>query len=165
LVVHRALFEKNGKPPGARPLPEVADHISETERNSGDAERDSKDVKMFAFLRSQLESRHPQTYLGLITDVRNFGFFVDVTGLGMSGLVPVSGLSDDFYQFEVRNGGQLIGRRTRRLFKLGDKVEIQIAKVDRFKRQVDFKLADNRRPALSGQDRRDKRRPRRDQSR
>jgi transcriptional accessory protein Tex/SPT6 len=105
---------------------------------------------MFAFLRSQLDSRHPQTYLGLITDVRNFGFFVDVTGLGMSGLVPVSGLSDDFYQFEVRNGGQLIGRRTRRLFKLGDKVEIQIAKVDRFKRQVDFKLADNRRPALSG---------------
>jgi ribonuclease R len=165
LVVHRALFDNNGTRLGAQPLPEVADHISETERNSGDAERDSKDVKMFAFLRSQLESRHPQTYLGLITDVRNFGFFVDVPGLGMSGLVPVSGLSDDFYQFEVRNGGQLIGRRTRRLFKLGDKVEIQIAKVDRFKRQVDFKLADNGRPAPSGRDRRDKRRPRRDQSR
>jgi hypothetical protein len=51
------------------------------------------------------------------------------------------------------------------LFKLGDKVEIQIAKVDRFKRQVDFKLADNGRPALSGRGRGDKRRPGRDQSR
>jgi len=72
--------------------------------------------------------------------VRNFGFFVDVTGLGMSGLVPLSGLSDDFYQFDATRG-QLLGRRTRRVFKLGDKVEVQIAKVDTFKRQVDFKLA------------------------
>ena len=76
----------------------------------------------------------------LVTDVRNFGFFVDVTGLGMSGLVPLSGLSDDFYQFDATRG-QLVGRRTRRVFKLGDKVEVQVAKVDTFKRQVDFKLA------------------------
>ena len=75
-----------------------------------------------------------------MTDVRNFGFFVDVTGLGMSGLVPLSGLSDDFYQFDATRG-QLLGRRTRRVFKLGDKVEVQVAKVDTFKKQVDFKLA------------------------
>jgi ribonuclease R len=129
------------------PIQEIAEHISEMERNSSDAERDSKDVKLFAYLVSQLQSERPQSYNALITDVRNFGFFVDVTGLGMSGLVPLSGLSDDFYQFET-NRGYLIGRRTRRIFKLGDRIEVQVAKVDRFKRQVDFKLADQGQPTL-----------------
>jgi ribonuclease R len=139
LVVHRTLFQQPGQPVSSGSLKEVADHISETERNSDDAERDSRDIKMFAFLSAQLKSANPTRYPALVTDVRNFGFFVDVTGLGMSGLVPCSGLSDDFYQFDAKLS-QLIGRRTRRVFKLGDKVEVQIAKVDTFKRQVDFKL-------------------------
>jgi ribonuclease R len=140
LVVHRALFQPQGQRVAARSLKEVADHISETERNSDDAERDSRDVKMFAFLNAQLKSAHPTRYAALVTDVRNFGFFVDVPGLGMSGLVPLSGVSDDFYQFDAARG-QLVGRRTRRVFKLGDNLEVQVAKVDTFKRQVDFKLA------------------------
>jgi ribonuclease R len=138
LVVHRALFAAPGSTSNSHTLPEIADHISETERNSSDAERDSKEAKLFAFLLSQIENQR-QTYAALITDVRNFGFFVEVPGLGMSGLVPLSGLSDDFYQFEQRQS-HLVGRRTRRVFKLGDRVEVQVAKVDRFKRQVDFKL-------------------------
>jgi ribonuclease R len=140
LVVHRALFQQPGQRVAERPLQEVAQHISETERNSDDAERDSRDVKMFAFLNAQLKSAHPTRYPALVTDVRNFGFFVDVTGMGMSGLVPLSGVSDDFYQFDPTRG-QLVGRRTRRVFKLGDKIEVQVAKVDTFKRQVDYKLA------------------------
>jgi ribonuclease R len=140
LVVHRALFLQPGQRVAERPLQEVAQHISETERNSDDAERDSRDVKMFAFLNAQLKSAHPTRYPALVTDVRNFGFFVDVTGLGMSGLVPLSGVSDDFYQFDPTRG-QLVGRRTRRVFKLGDKIEVQVAKVDTFKRQVDYKIA------------------------
>jgi ribonuclease R len=139
LVVHRALFQPPGSRLAAAPLPVVADRISETERSSDDAERDSRDVKLFAFLLGQLESGQLQRYAALITDVRNFGFFVDVTGLGMSGLVPLSGLTDDFYQF-YPDKAQLIGRRTRRVFKLGDRIEVQVAKVDRFKRQVDFAL-------------------------
>ncbi|MCX6926548.1 MAG: ribonuclease R [Verrucomicrobia bacterium] len=140
LLVHRALFQEPNQRVAARSLKEVADHISETERNSDDAERDSRDVKMFAFLNAQLKSPQPPVYPALVTDVRNFGFFVDVTGLGMSGLVPLSGLSDDFYQFDATRG-QLLGRRTRRVFKLGDRIEVQVAKVDIFKKQVDFKLA------------------------
>lgn len=140
LVVHRALFEPVGKQLAAGALQEITGRISETERNSDDAERDSRDVKLFAFLLAQLKSTHPQHYLGLITDVRNFGFFVDVPGLGMSGLVPLSGLTDDFYQFDsIRS--QLVGKRTRRVIKLGGQVEVQVAKVDTFKRQVDFVLA------------------------
>ena len=80
LVVHRALFDKNAAPTSTS-LKEIAEHISDTERNSADAERDSKDVKLFAFLKAQLESGEPVQYPALVTDVRNFGFFVDVPGL------------------------------------------------------------------------------------
>ena len=57
-------------------------------------------MKLFAFLNTQLRSPNPPRYPALVTDVRNFGFFVDVPGVGLGGLVPLSGLSDDFYQFE-----------------------------------------------------------------
>lgn len=154
LLVHRSLFPETGHPASKQALQAVVDHISETERNSDDAERDSRDVKLFAYLNLQLESGAPQSYPALVTDVRNFGFFVDVPGLGMSGLVPLSGLTDDFYLFDQQRG-QVVGRRTRRVFKLGDRVEVQIAKVNTFKRQVDFKLTatPGQRPAPSARSR------------
>ena len=98
LLVHRALFDD-----GQTSLPvlkEAAAHISTTERNSADAERDSKDIKIFAFLKAQLKSGQAQKYPALVIDVRNFGFFVDVSALGMSGLVHLSSVEDDFYVFE-----------------------------------------------------------------
>jgi ribonuclease R len=138
LVVHRALFQASHGP--THSLKETAEHISDTERNSADAERDSKDVKMYAFLKAQLEMPKPPVYPALVIDVRNFGFFVDVPGLAMSGLIHCSSLTDDFYEFDEARG-TLTGRRNRRVFRLGDKVEVQIAKVDSFKKQVDFRLA------------------------
>jgi len=138
LVVHRALFQSDHNTRGS--LKETAEHISDTERNSADAERDSKDVKLYAFLKAQLATAKPPRYPALVTDVRNFGFFVDVPGLAMSGLVHCSSLTDDFYEFNEARG-TLTGRRTRRVIRLGDKVEVQIAKVDSFKKQVDFRLA------------------------
>jgi len=138
LVVHRALFQKGHT--AGKPLKEIAEHISNTERNSADAERDSKDVKLFAFLNAQIASGNLQRYPALVTDLRNFGFFVDVPGLAMSGLVPLSTMEDDFYIFdEVRN--LLIGRRTRRMIRLGDKLDVQVARVDTVKKQVDFCVA------------------------
>ncbi|MEI6077195.1 MAG: ribonuclease R [Verrucomicrobiota bacterium] len=138
LVVHRALFAPGSAQKGS--LKEIAEHISVTERNSADAERDSKDVKLYAFLRGQLASGTPQKYPALVTDVRNFGFFVDVPGLAMSGLVPLSTIEDDFYVFDEARRN-LVGRRTRRVIKLGDQITVQVAKVDAFKKQVDFCLA------------------------
>jgi ribonuclease R len=138
LVVHRALFDKNAPKAGA--LKPIAEHISVTERNSADAERESKDVKLFAFLRAQLESDEPIPYPALVTDVRNFGFFVDVPGLAMSGLVPLSTIQDDFYVFD-EGRRNLVGRRTRRMIRLGDRLTVQVAKVDSVKKQVDFCLA------------------------
>lgn len=145
LVVHRALFDKQ---PGSRTaLEQTAQHISLTERLSADAERDSKDVKLFAFLAAQLKSGRRQQYPALVTDVRNFGFFVDVPDLAMSGLVPLSTVEDEFFVFDERRN-LLVGRRTRRVIRLGDRVIVQVAKVDRFKKQVDFQLA---RPSPSAQ--------------
>jgi ribonuclease R len=138
IVVHRALFDKNAAKEGV--LKQIAEHISVTERNSADAERDSKDVKLFAFLKAQLASGEPQKYPALVTDVRNFGFFVDVPGLAMSGLVPLSTIEDDFYVFDEARRN-LVGRRTRRMIQLGDRLTVQVAKVDTFKKQVDFCLA------------------------
>lgn len=140
LVVHRALFDQKAGAPSA--LKEIADHISITERNSADAERDSKDVKLYAFLRAQLKSGRLEQYPALVTDVRNFGFFVDVPGLAMSGAVPLSTVEDDFFVLDARQN-LLVGRRTRRVIRLGDKVTVQVAKVDTFKKQVDFRLAPN----------------------
>jgi len=144
LVVHRALFDKSPAPLAA--LKQTAEHISVTERNSADAERDSKDLKLFAFLNAQLKSGRPEHYPALVTDVRNFGFFVDVSGLAMSGLVPLSAVEDDFFVFDVARN-QLVGRRTRRIIRLGDKVTVQVAKVDSFKKQVDFRMVPMARPS------------------
>ncbi|MEZ5387785.1 MAG: ribonuclease R [Prosthecobacter sp.] len=137
LVVHRSLFDKVELQPGlAR---EIADHITTTEKNSADAERDSKDVKLYAFLKAQLASKKPQHYAALVTDVRNFGFFVDVPDLGMSGGVPLSAIPDDFFMFDPASS-QLVGRHTRRVIRLGDNVVVQIYKVDSEKKHVDFQL-------------------------
>ena len=138
LLVHRALFERIPVPKDA--LAEVAVHLSVTERQSADAERDSRDAKLHAFLGAQLRSRRPVVYSALVTDVRNFGFFVDVTELGMSGLVPLSTIEDDFYMFDAAQG-RVMGRRSRRIIKLGDQVEVLVARIDARKKLVDFCLA------------------------
>lgn len=138
LVVHRALFGKDAG--SVEGLTGTAEHISFTERNSADAERDSKDVKLFAYLTAQLKAGTPVEYPAMVTEVRNFGFFVDVPDLAMSGLVPLSLVTDDFFVFDsVRQ--ILTGRRSRRVIKLGDNIIVQVAKVDSYKKQVDFRLS------------------------
>jgi ribonuclease R len=104
-------------------------------------------VKLFAFLKAQLASVRPVRYPALVTDVRNFGFFVDVPGLAMSGLVPLSTVEDDFYVFDAARNN-LVGRRTRRTIRLGDQLTVQVAKVDSFKKQVDFRLVEDRKPVV-----------------
>ncbi|MCX7867139.1 MAG: ribonuclease R [Limisphaera sp.] len=156
LVVHRALFEPRALPPLVE-LESLAEHLSTMERNSADAERDSREVKLFAHLEEQLRSGRPTPYPAMVTDVRNHGFFVDLPTLGLSGFVPLSAMKDDFYVFDsARN--QLQGRRTRRRIRLGDSLSVVVARVDRFKKQVDFA------PAAPSAGRARERRPRRSDS-
>jgi ribonuclease R len=141
LVVHRSLFDKVELQVGI--AKQIADHISTTEKNSSDAERDSKEVKLYAYLKAQIASKKPQPYAALVTDVRNFGFFVDVPDLGLSGVVPLSAIPDDFFIFDPATR-QLTGRHTRRVIRLGDNLVVQVYKVDSLKKQVDFMLVPSR---------------------
>ena len=141
LMVHRVLF-KDGAFTAAE-MKEIADHISTTERNSSDAERDSREVKLHAFLIAQLKSGRPRTYEALVTDVRNFGFFVEVSALGLSGMVHLSAIRDDFFIFDPARSA-LFGKHSRQVIRLGHRVTVQVHRVDTFKKQVDFKLVEER---------------------
>jgi ribonuclease R len=151
LVVHRSLFAGHGDAAGA-PLRQVADHLSATERNSADAERDSKDVKMHSYLLDQIRSGQPTRYAAQVTSLRDFGFFVDVTGLGMSGLVPLAMLEDDHYHHDAATK-QIRGRGKRRAIRIGDHIEVEVAKVDAARKMVDFRLAGTARPQAPGRSR------------
>ena len=153
LVVHRALGRDGppGRPtrsasapyPNIAQLASIAEHISSTERNAADAETDAALMKKLEFFQQQLAGRNPQIFSASVVDVRNYGLMVELPDALITGLIHVSSLTDDFYVFEPARH-QLIGRRSRKRFKAGDKLSVFVARVDVFKRQVDFAIAPSR---------------------
>ena len=158
LVVHRALG-RDGTPlpsaprsterrsrSGARYQPDmaeitsIAEHISTTERTAAEAEGDAVLMKKLEFFQRQLDERKPQIFRASIVDVRNYGLMVELPEALVTGLVHISSLMDDFYVFEPARR-QLIGRRSRKRFKVGDELSVFVVRVDAFKRQVDFAIA------------------------
>jgi ribonuclease R len=151
LVVHRALGRVGGlrRPDAATRRPyhpdmseiaSIAEHISATERNAADAEIDAAQMKKLEFFQLQLDQRNPQIFRAAIIDVRNYGLMVELPDALITGLIHVSSLTDDFYLFEPARR-QLVGRRSRKRFKIGDELSVFVARVDTFKRQVDFAIA------------------------
>jgi len=151
LVVHRALGRDAPlqRPDGAaRPLHQpdmgeiasIAEHVSTTERNAADAEIDAAQMKKLEFFQRQLGEGNPQIFSATIVDVRNYGLLVELPDALLTGLIHVSSLADDFYVFEPARR-QLIGRRSRKRFQVGDNLSVFVARVDQFKRQVDFAIA------------------------
>jgi ribonuclease R len=118
----------------------IAEHISATERTAADAEVDAIQMKKLEFFQRQLDARNPQIFRATIVDVRNYGLMVELPDALITGLVHVSSLTDDFYLFEPARR-QLIGRRSRKRFSVGDQLSVFVARVDIFKRQVDFAIA------------------------
>jgi ribonuclease R len=118
----------------------IAEHISATERNAADAEIDAAQMKKLEFFQRQLDQRNPQIFRAAIIDVRNYGLMVELPDAMITGLIHVSSLTDDFYLFEPARR-QLIGRRSRKRFSVGDQLSVFVARVDVFKRQVDFAIA------------------------
>jgi ribonuclease R len=110
---------------------------------AAEAEIDSVKMKKLEFFQRQLDARDPQIFRAVILDVKNYGLLVELPDVLLSGLVHVSSLTDGFYVF---NAGQrrLIGRQSRRQFSVGDQLRVLVARVDIFKRQVDFAIADER---------------------
>src|SRR5262245_53488580 len=125
---------------GPAEIASIAEHISTTERNAADAEIDATQMKKLEFFQQQLAGRKPQIISATIVDVRNYGLMVELPDALLTGLVHVSSLTDDFYVFEPARR-QLVGRRSRKRFRVGDKLSVFVARVDVFKRQVDFAIA------------------------
>jgi ribonuclease R len=153
LVVHRALGSvrspsaPDGLPrlrdpyhPNMAEIASIAEHISTTERNAAEAEIDAAMMKKLEFFQQQLAGRKPQIFSATVVDIRNYGVMVELPDALLTGLVHVSSLTDDFYVFEPARR-QLIGRRSRKRFTVGDKLSVFVARVDLFKRQVDFAVA------------------------
>ena len=150
LVVHRALALLTGDEKrarlGAAELTAVAAHISLTERVAADAERESVKLKKLEYFQNLLHERRaeagdePTSFPAVVVDVRNYGLLVELPDFVLSGLVHVSELDDDFYQFDnVRM--RFVGKRTRKVYQIGDHINVTVANVDTFKRQVDFRVA------------------------
>jgi ribonuclease R len=144
LIVHRTLAERNLP---RRPkidigqVESMAKHISDTERNAADAEIESVRLKKLQFFQQQLEMRNPQVFRAAVMDVRNYGLVVELPDALVSGVVHVSTLGDDFYRFDAVQR-RLIGRRTNRRYSVGDEIRVFVARVDTFKHQIDFAIAD-----------------------
>src|SRR5437764_7193098 len=146
LEVHRALAERDLPRRSSRAMPQlsaIADHISATERNAAEAEIDAVKMKKLEFFESQLEARNPQIFDAVVIDVRNYGILVELPEILLTGLVHVSTLADDFYIFSTAQR-RFIGRQRRRSFAVGNKLRVHVARVDQFKRQIDFAIADLR---------------------
>jgi ribonuclease R len=144
LVVHRALGSntaaRRSYRMGMAEIASIAEHISTTERNAAEAEIDATQMKKLEFFQQQLAGRKPQIFSATVVDIRNYGVMVELPDALITGLIHVSSLTDDFYVFEPARR-QLIGRRSRTRFSVGDKLSVFVARVDVFKRQVDFAIA------------------------
>jgi ribonuclease R len=120
-------------------LESLGEHISITERNSVDAERESVKTKLLEYYDRELQKETKQSFKAIITDVKNHGLFVELTDSLAFGMVHISTLDDDFYHPNAE-GTALIGRRKKRTYSLGQYIMVQVERVDRFKRQIDFRV-------------------------
>jgi ribonuclease R len=116
-------------------IPEIAEHCSITERKADDAEREFIQLKKVEFMKDKLG----EVYDGHVTGVASFGLFVELKEYFVEGLVPTKYMDDDHYTFHEKRHF-FKGRRTGKVYRLGDPVQIQVVRVDRDRREIDFVL-------------------------
>ena len=136
-VVVRALVERQPVPEswGGDGLQSVAEQSSAREQAAAEAERDSVEMKKIEFMERHLGDRFAGTIAGVVA----FGFFVLLDDYFVEGLVHVNALRDDYYEFRGEEYS-LVGDRKGRRFRLGDRVRVQVARVDKEERKIDFQL-------------------------
>lgn len=151
LVVHRVLddhmakmgIESASDGPAVKytqaQLQSLSEHLSITERNSTEAEREFAKTKLMEFFEREIEKQEKQSFDAIITDLRNHGLFIELRDTLTFGMVHISTLEDDFYL--LNNEGTVItGRRTKKSYTLGQSIKVQVERIDRFKRQIDFRM-------------------------
>jgi ribonuclease R len=143
LLVHRSLIRAYDLGPGglsaeeeAR-LEEISDHISQTERISAEAERNSIDRFASAFLSQHMNA----TFTGRISGVTNFGLFVKLDESGVDGLVPIRSLPNDYYIHDERQHA-LIGRGNKLVYRLGAPVRVIVTETDPLTGSTLFEILD-----------------------
>jgi ribonuclease R len=140
LVVHRVLRElRHGRGTPERredlddALPEVARHTSAMERRAQEAERELLQWKKVRFMADKVGD----VFTGYITGVAPFGLFVELVEHFVEGLVHISTLADDYYRFDEQ-ARVLFGERSKKIYRLGDQVRVQVVRVDLHRRQVEL---------------------------
>lgn len=144
LVVHRALQsvlvnrpEKPAKVAKLQKLEEIAQHISDTERNSAEAENATKRMKLMEYLMQVSRSGKSPTFEALVTDVRRMGVFVEIMEMQVKGLVKKEDFPEGRWQLDT--SGMRYGLRgTQVELKLGQRVKVKIRRVDMERQLVDF---------------------------
>jgi ribonuclease R len=143
LVVHRILKEllqsrkgeEKRRQQWLRRLPEIAEHSSQRERVAMEAEREIVDRKKVQFMRDKIG----QEFNGYISGVLPFGIFVELEDFFIEGLVHLTRLPEDHYQFlEMKH--TLMGEHRKKAFRLGDRVRVRVEAANLERRQVDFGL-------------------------
>jgi ribonuclease R len=144
LIVHRTLREfRHRQMDDERreqltdDMPEIARHTSERERRADDAERELVQWKKVRFMADKVGDE----FEGYVTGVSAFGFYVELIEHFVEGMVHVSTMADDYYRF-VEKSHLLKGENTGKVYRLGDKVTVQVIKVDMERRQIDLGVAE-----------------------
>ena len=139
IMVHRLLdhYLKGGESKSHKKYEARCKHSSEMERKAMNAEWASIKYKQVEFLSDKIG----EVFEGVISGVTEWGLYVELTGCKCEGMVPMRDLTDDFYDYDEDNY-RLVGKKTGRQFQLGDEVEVEVARANLAKRQLDFLLVD-----------------------
>ncbi len=135
MMVHRLLqyYLDKGKSVGKKDFEEKCKHTSEREKRAADAERASIKYKQVEFM-SLAENK---VYDGIITGVTDFGIFVEIVETKCEGMTRLADMKDDFYELDEKNY-RVIGRRRKKIYRLGDEVKVRIKKTDVDRRLIDL---------------------------
>ena len=142
LQVHRQLDRllRRKKPVAQKDeLMALGDHCSKMERRAEMAERELIKLKVLTYL----SERIGECFEAIITGVADYGFYAQAEKFPAEGLVHISSLVDDYYWYDT-DSYTLQGQRTGRRFRLGDRVRVEVARVDLVRRLLDFRLADEK---------------------
>ena len=140
LMVHREIIrslilEEENTRPDLETLQSIAERSSLREKEAAEAERASVALKKVEFMEKHLG----EEFIGQISGVAAYGFFVTLDTYFVDGLVHVNSLRDDFYLLD-RDAHAIIGERGQRQYRIGDRVRVQVSRVDKEARHVDFSL-------------------------
>ncbi|MCC8174798.1 MAG: ribonuclease R [Odoribacter sp.] len=140
MMVHRLLdrYLKNGRSANQDKYEDMCKHSSDMEQVAANAERASIKYKQVEFMSDKIG----QDFMGTISGVTQWGFYVELDDSKCEGLVSMNELEDDYYEFDEKNY-RIYGRHHHKVYQLGDKIEVKVAKANLMARQLDFVLADS----------------------